>query len=1371
MKKHIKKGLLILSAAVAAVTAFSACSEHLHTFKEEWEHDSECHWHAPSCEHTDLWDAKAKHRYEEKVTKQATCSEEGSITYTCKDCAYSYTETVPTVAHIYAEDWTKDANGHWHACTVCGDKKDEAAHDDKETVTTAPTCEGEGEASYVCKVCGYEHTGKVPAAGHTFSKKWEYDETHHWHEATCEHTEEQGGKAEHVYAEQITKPATCTEKGEKTLTCVCGATKTEEIPAKGHNVDKTAWKKDSSKHWHECTICGDKQDEAEHNFVEGVCDACGADLSANPEMMFKFELSNNAYTVAGLTEHGVGVEILSIPATYQGKNVTAIKAYAFEENQTITSITIPATVASIGREAFRACANLETVTFEEGSRLASIAETAFGDCAKLTTLAIPSTVTSIGAYAFDHCAQLKSVTLPAGLTSLGDQAFNGCAQLKSVTLPANLTVLNDRVFMNCTQLATVTFNAALTRIGIAAFYNCAALTQITLPAGLEEIGTAAFAKSGLTSVVVPDSVERISVEAFADCANLLNATLPNGAFRYHFGRIFAGCEKLASLTIPFVGSNVSKNDAVEKEFGYLFGTYVKEAAEAKYDLAGIYYIPKSLKTVKVLGGTIAQGAFDGCASLETVTVEGTVVLEATSFTGFTAEIKVLGAPTLSDITLAAAGHTDEETDLTYTATYGSVITVSVKKGEADAVLDTDYSLNDAKTKITFKTAGTFTVTVTATLNEESASKTATIEVTVLGPAFTASLDKNAINQGETVTLTYEITRGTLKGEIVVKKGDAVAEVGADKDYTVSQGVYTFISFGEFTITLTVTHNGLDETKTFTVNVADTTVAAPTIDSFTSDAEGTVKEGAEVTLSYTATYDTAKDDSEKSHEYAVSVKKADGSYENAAADTYTVIGNQFKALIAGEYKIVLTVTSQKSQTATAELTVTATAVTVEELNLAWTTTADTNGWVRFANEGGDLVYTIADVYAGGYDVTYSAGDAVGVSASKATSGTGVTVSATASNTATITVTYTHKTNAELTTSIKLPVSFVSDLENSPVLGSDPFGGTYGTLIPSTGLMLYYDVRLNDEQVSAENVTYTVTDQTKLIDLKAGGKVTVEKVNGLDNQWFVLIEDFDGDNNKAHGELTLKVSVTVDGKTAAASKKFIVTAVGTNETSKVADYVKNVVVDGAFKDGKFIGDSGLRQNMIVSKTGIVHHRLGGWDLGGDAFRIDLNGENETNPLNQFQVDFKCTSLKGNNMELTFGFRTGTWNGWAGSLGFRPNWDGEDATKANEMQVQGWLKNPDNNDASGSFEKAHDKVITVGAGVMFYGRVTRTTEENGDVVYKAYFSTDGTTYNQLCSYNVGQSNTDGRAAKYVYALQLGFGGNNGYYLENLQITNLDA
>lgn len=64
----------------------------------------------------------------------------------------------------------------------------------------------------------------------------------------------------------VTKEATCTEAGVKTYTCSCGATYTEDIPAKGHNYNNGV-----------CSNCGDKQPEVKA--TEKAWDALDAKLA------------------------------------------------------------------------------------------------------------------------------------------------------------------------------------------------------------------------------------------------------------------------------------------------------------------------------------------------------------------------------------------------------------------------------------------------------------------------------------------------------------------------------------------------------------------------------------------------------------------------------------------------------------------------------------------------------------------------------------------------------------------------------------------------------------------------------------------------------------------------------------------------------------------------------------------------------------------------------------------------------------------------------------------------------------------------------------------------------------------------------------
>ncbi len=287
----------------------------------------------------------------------------------------------------------------------------------------------------------------------------------------------------------------------------------------------------------------------------------------------------------------VGLTSVTIPGS-----VRSIGNYAFYNCDGLTSVTIPDSVASIGEGAFWGCGGLTRVTVPYG--VGSVKASAFRDCAALAEMTLPDSVQSIGDAAFYGCASLTGLAIPDSVESIGASAFYGCASLKDVTIPAGVKGIGDYTFEYCTALMKVTIPDGAESIGRNAFRDCGALAEVTIPDSVRSIGAAAFFDCvSLTGVTVPDSVLDIGEGAFSGCASLTGVNIPAG-LKSIGNFTFRGCGALTSVTIP---------EGVESVGDHAF-----------YDCGALAFvtIPESVKSV-------GPWAFNGCRELSWVFYSGT----------------------------------------------------------------------------------------------------------------------------------------------------------------------------------------------------------------------------------------------------------------------------------------------------------------------------------------------------------------------------------------------------------------------------------------------------------------------------------------------------------------------------------------------------------------------------------------------------------------------------------------------------------------------------------------------------------------------------------------------------------------------------
>ena len=219
----------------------------------------------------------------------------------------------------------------------------------------------------------------------------------------------------------------------------------------------------------------------------------------------------------------------------------------YSECESIRKLVISPGISTIGDYAFYDCTQLQEVVWN--SDLISIGRSSFSYCSALETVSLPDALCRIGRSAFTNCTGLKHVLLPSALESIGRGAFAGCESLRDIHIPSGITYLEPFVFSGCTSLASVSLPERLTHILDHAFAWCAVLSEISLPGSLRDISVSAFSYSGLTEIVIPDSVTSIGSYAFHGCSQLKYAKLPSRLERLN-DRVFQGCVSLERIVIP-----------------------------------------------------------------------------------------------------------------------------------------------------------------------------------------------------------------------------------------------------------------------------------------------------------------------------------------------------------------------------------------------------------------------------------------------------------------------------------------------------------------------------------------------------------------------------------------------------------------------------------------------------------------------------------------------------------------------------------------------------------------------------------------------------------------------------------------------------
>lgn len=391
------------------------------------------HCKEADCNYTKTEDIAATgHNWDDgKITTEASCDHTGVKTYTCKTCGDTRTETIPMLEHTWDEGQvtTKpsctEKGIRTYTCKVCKATKtadiEATGHDYKVKDHKDATCTEDGYTTSVCKNCGDEKKETIKATGH------QHTEVRGTKKATCIEEGYTGDtyctdcgnmiftgkkieKTDHTWDNGVvSKDPTCTEKGSKTYTCaVCRETKTEEIPATGHQNKEVRDKKAATctkagytgdtycKDCGELLKTGKETDALGHTWGKGkvtrkstytaagqityTCSRCGGKRVITTKKLF-YPKAGTKYTVAGcqykVIKAGAEVSLVgtnknaksvTIPAVIKVKGVTykvtSIGAKAFNGSKKLTKVTIGANIKKISNNAFFKCKSLKMVTIK-----------------------------------------------------------------------------------------------------------------------------------------------------------------------------------------------------------------------------------------------------------------------------------------------------------------------------------------------------------------------------------------------------------------------------------------------------------------------------------------------------------------------------------------------------------------------------------------------------------------------------------------------------------------------------------------------------------------------------------------------------------------------------------------------------------------------------------------------------------------------------------------------------------------------------------------------------------------------------------------------------------------------------------------------
>jgi uncharacterized protein YjdB len=358
------------------------------------------------------------------------------------------------------------------------------------------------------------------------------------------------------------------------------------------------------------------------------------------------------------TIEGVGYARSASGFNLAGIPITAIPADEFAMCDSMTKITLPSGVKTIGDRAFNLCTKLETVAYEgheateqvvDLTAIDRVGDEAFYGCSSITTVNFKEydekNELYLGKSSFAACTGITKVVIPiANADNLGSSAFAGCQKLDEIVLRDDLTYIPASVF-SATIASKITIPSNISYIGASAFQdtkmvtadfsNCtklksikqgafsgALIYEVKLPDSLEEIESLAFNASTIMKIAIPANVTKIQEKTFYDCEYLYDISIKDAANSKLSTIEKEAFRKCISLPDTKFLADVTKLESIgEYAFADCSGYYTNSAGTAVTSILGTRTYGDFAEVVLPdCVTTLGTGAFYGNYSLRKITL-------------------------------------------------------------------------------------------------------------------------------------------------------------------------------------------------------------------------------------------------------------------------------------------------------------------------------------------------------------------------------------------------------------------------------------------------------------------------------------------------------------------------------------------------------------------------------------------------------------------------------------------------------------------------------------------------------------------------------------------------------------------------------